>query len=100
MNEDWAVMYISLKFDRKGRQIISENGGKTWKKGSEGRAESIGNKSLCRLIASGAETIKTSNGEIYTKELDIARLVLDKTPERFIRYLRINPPSTGYEATS
>ena len=37
MNEkiDWAVLYIYLRIDRKGRPYISSKGGKTWKKGEK-----------------------------------------------------------------
>jgi len=96
---DWAIMYISLRFDRKGRQYMYGYGGKTWKKNSEGRAELISDKSLNKLISSGAETITTLEGETYDKQMDKARFI-NKTPERFIRYLRTNPPSLGYETIS
>lgn len=101
MNEtdtDWAILYIHLKVDRKGRSYISDKGGKTWKKNLEGRAETMGDKLLRRLVASGAEVITTPNGEIYTKELDRARITPGNFPERFIRYLRTSPPSLGYSS--
>lgn len=98
---DWAIMYIQFRIDRKGKQRISSIPGKTWKKGGKGMVEIIKEKSLIKLVASGAERIETPNGEIYIRELDRARCNgVDGAAYRFIRYLRINPPSVGYDKLS
>jgi len=95
--ENWKVMYVTLRFDKKNRPHIY-HGGENWSNKKGGGRVPIKDKSLIRLIASGAEEIKTSIGEIYKKELDRAILNEKNIPERTLLYLRTNPPSVGYES--